>query len=70
MLGDGMVILAVWPGVTFARRNLNASAKIVSGSETGAVTCADGGVYSKFLSLLWNETLIVSSLTFVIPPSW
>jgi len=36
----------------------------------GAVTCADGGVYSKFLSLLWNDTLIVSSLTFVIPPSW
>ena len=70
MLGDGMVILAVWPGVTLSRRNVNASAKIVSGSETGAVTCADGGVYSKFLSLLWNATLIVSSLTFVMPPSW
>ena len=56
-----MVSFGVWPADTLSRTKAKASAKIVCGSETGAVTCADGGAHSKFLSLLWNATLMVSS---------
>ncbi len=41
-----MVSFGVWPAATLSRTNVNASAKIVSASETGAVTCADGGAHS------------------------
>jgi hypothetical protein len=69
MLGDGIVSFGTAPD-TVSRRNANASPKIVCSSVIGATACADGGAHSYFRRSLWNSTLIVSSWTFWIPPSW
>jgi hypothetical protein len=69
MLGEGIVSFGVafW---TVSRRNAKCSPKIVRGRVTVDVTWADGGAQSYSLSSFSKCTWIVSSWTFVIPPSW
>jgi hypothetical protein len=69
MLGEGIVSFGV-PRVTVSRRNSKCSAKMVLGSVTVSLTCADGGAQSYSRSAFSKWTWIVSSWTFVMPPSW
>jgi hypothetical protein len=43
MLGEGIVSFGVWPSDAWSRRNVNASAKIGSGSVTLSATFIAGG---------------------------
>ena len=69
MLGEGIVSLGVCASETHARRNSNASPKIVSDTPSRSPTCSDGGAYSIVPCALRNWTWSVSSTTLEIPSS-